>query len=570
MSESLVQAALAISGMLFSSLWEGAIVVAAVWAFTRAFPKIGASTRYAIWLCALVMLVVAPVCTMELSGRHAAQRAPAPFSAVTAADSNVAAGTPAIAAAQSIEHTEASPAKHIDIPLDLSWAIAALWFATAGTGLVILLINLRRLAALRHSAQILRTAFGYTVLASGHTHVPLAIGFVHPAVVLPSSLNEELPAQAIDAIVMHEVAHLRRYDVWTNALARVLQALLVLNPLAWVVLARLSVEREIACDDWVVSRLDAGEVFANALAKMACRPAFASIAAPSAIGSKHTIVERIERLLDKRPRRLRLSAIALTGILLLLTLFVTTVPTISPVLAFAPQGCADHPALMEGINNDMRPTGRWVPLKYDASKAKNAQNTVMDVTIDAKGNLNSVAVVSTPHKRDGEAAKRFFEMGHYKPAVVNCKAVTSTVRIAGLIDIAPPAPISIVRADYPNGWSAAHPGACRVPDLTHGGVPDVRLVNNKTLTASVLVRVDSSGKVADARLTQSSGNATYDNATLAAARAGTYPLGDGFKPVRPRGATLSWNAAHGYSLYSKCTPLPGEYTWTTTFPPASS
>ncbi len=111
-----------------------------------------------------------------------------------------------------------------------------------------------------------------------------------------------------------------------------------------------------------------------------------------------------------------------------------------------------------------------------------------------------------------------------------------------------------------------------MPDLTHGGVPDVRLDTRKTVTASVLVRVDTSGRVVNTALVQSSGNPMYDNATLAAARGNTYPLGEntGFKPVRPSGASLSWNATHGYGRYSTCKPLPTEYTWTATFPPASS
>jgi TonB family protein len=382
-------------------------------------------------------------------------------------------------------------------------------------------------------------------------------------------LSAELSAEAIDAIVMHEVAHIRRYDVWTNALARVLEALLTLNPFAWFVLARLSVEREIACDDWVVARLDAGEVFANALAKMAFRPAFASIAAPSAIGSKRAVVARIERLLDRRPRRLRLSAAALTSVLVLLTIFATTVPTISPVLAFAPstEGC-NHTVLVEGIDTHWRPTGRWIPITHGNRNPNDPRNTVMDVTVDARGKLVKTTVISTPHARDAAAATRFLAMQKYRSAVVNCKAVASTVRIVGLINIAPPGPISIVRANYPYGWSSEHPGACRVPDLTHGGVPDVRLVTNKPVTASVLVHVDASGNVTNATIMHSSGNTTYDNGTLAAARRNTYPLADGFKPVRPSGASLSWNASHGYSQYSKCAPRPDEYTWTTTFPAA--
>jgi TonB family protein len=86
------------------------------------------------------------------------------------------------------------------------------------------------------------------------------------------------------------------------------------------------------------------------------------------------------------------------------------------------------------------------------------------------------------------------------------------------------------------------------------------------------VNVASSGAVTDAAIADSSGNTAFDNATLAAARSKTYPLneGTGFKPVRPNGADLSWNATHGYSRFSKCSPLPDEYVWTATFKPAGS
>ncbi len=400
MNEVVRQVALAISGTFFAGLWEGALILAVVWLFLRAFPGIGASTRYAIWLSTLIAFVVAPVCTIVLSGQHESQALVAPVSAVTA-DSKGSPSAPAIAAPQPTERYPALPAspsapalqhRIIDIPIDLSAALAALWSLIAGVRVAVLLLDLRKIAKLRHSAETLRVELGYTVLASQRTSVPLAIGFIHPAVVLPSSLTAELSVEAIEAIVMHEAAHLRRYDVWTNALARVLEALLALNPLAWLVLVRLSVEREVACDDWVVTRLDAGEVFAHALANLALRPAFASIGAPSAIGSHHALVARIEQTLDRRPRRLRLSAAALAGMLLLLTMFTTIIPPFSPVLAFTPQasaspntvGCTDHPPLMQDVDRSLRPTGRWTPLKDDPTKASNPKNTVLDLTIDAQ------------------------------------------------------------------------------------------------------------------------------------------------------------------------------------------
>ena len=172
---------------------------------------------------------------------------------------------------------------------------------------------------------------------SDRVQVPLAAGFLRPAIILPASLVERLPADAVETIVIHEVAHLRRYDVWTNALARIAEAFVVLNPAAWFVMRRLSMEREIACDDWVVARTGAGDAFARVLAALAgSAGARMPLAAPSALGSRHAIVVRIERLLDSRPRHLRLSPPALGGAFMLLALIAFTVQSVSPVLAYAP------------------------------------------------------------------------------------------------------------------------------------------------------------------------------------------------------------------------------------------
>ena len=161
---------------------------------------------------------------------------------------------------------------------------------------------------------------------------------MHPAIILPSALVEQLDAGAVETIVVHEVAHLRRYDVWTNAFARVAHAFVALNPAAWFVMRRLATEREIACDDWVVARTGSGDAFARTLAALATRVRLrAPLAAPSAVGSRHSVVVRIERLLDARPRRLRLSPPAIGGSLMLLALVALAPQSVSPVLAYDAQ-----------------------------------------------------------------------------------------------------------------------------------------------------------------------------------------------------------------------------------------
>ena len=225
----------------------------------------------------------------------------------------------------------------ITVPPGVALAVALIWMLVAAGRSIVLLLDVRALAAVRRDARLWSTEYDFPVYLSDCVQVPLAAGFVHPSIILPASLVHRLPAEAVEAIVIHEVAHLRRYDVWTNALARVAEAFIVLTPAAWFVMRRLSMEREIACDDWVVARTGGGETFARALASLASGSACRMpLAAPSVLGSRHAIVVRIEELLDSRPRRLRLSPPALGGALVLLALIALAVQSVSPVLAYAP------------------------------------------------------------------------------------------------------------------------------------------------------------------------------------------------------------------------------------------
>ncbi len=582
MNSILAPMALAISSMLFTSIWEGAIIVAIVWTGLRCVPKLGASTRHAIWLCTLMALVAAPIATtVAASTVPSSSNTPVVLIPVTSSSETSA---HRMVAARNAQHSAAAAKvvvpsrRYIDVPLVFSMVVALLCLALAAARSAILVAHLSELARLRRTAVRVRDAFGYPVLASARATVPLAVGFFRPAVMLPANLGAELSPKAIEAIVMHEAAHLRRYDVWTNLVVRILEIALVLNPIAWFVSGRLCVEREIACDDWVVSRIDGGEVLARALATLSCRPLVPSLAVPAAVGSKNALVERIERLLDRRPRRLRVSAGALAGALALLLAFTAIVPVFSPVLALAEgpslastTACVNH-GIMIALPDFRtgKPSHRWVPLGAYAKRATNPRDTVVDATVDANGKLTNVTIVSSPYERDAAAAKNLFERSAYRPAVIGCHPTASSIRVAFGMNMGAAVPISVVSAVYPHGWSRQHPGACKVPDLLHGGIPDVKLTQNTTLSGSVRVVVDARGNVIRASLLHRTGDRAFDAAMLAAAKSYVYPLGasNRFKPVRPDGAPLAWNATHGYNSYATCAPLPTQYTWTTTFPSA--
>ncbi len=107
------------------------------------------------------------------------------------------------------------------------------------------------------------------LLVSPQVTVPAAIGFLRPAVILPEWIVEEMSADEVRQILIHELSHLRRYDDWTNLVQKIVQAFLFFHPAIWWMERRMSMEREMACDDAVLMRTANARSYAECLARMA-------------------------------------------------------------------------------------------------------------------------------------------------------------------------------------------------------------------------------------------------------------------------------------------------------------
>ena len=156
--------------------------------------------------------------------------------------------------------------------------------------------------------------------------VPTVIGALRPAILLPASLVSGLDSQQLTAVLSHEIAHIRRYDLWINLIQRVIESLLFFHPAVWYVSRCLSNERESCCDDLVVSSGIDRLSYAGALLRVAelCAAKMQPAAATSlsVVGNDSTQLERrITRLLstreDSRVRLNRSGAITFTVILVL-------------------------------------------------------------------------------------------------------------------------------------------------------------------------------------------------------------------------------------------------------------
>ncbi|HQZ67410.1 MAG TPA: M56 family metallopeptidase [Planctomycetaceae bacterium] len=134
--------------------------------------------------------------------------------------------------------------------------------------------------------------------------VPAVVGIFQPVILLPPALLSGLDPQQLAAILSHELAHIRRYDLIVNLLQRVVEALLFFHPVTWWISRRVRVERENCCDDYAADSTGRLE-YAGALLQMAelCigrdRGRLSALATLSADGgSASDFAMRVRRLID--------------------------------------------------------------------------------------------------------------------------------------------------------------------------------------------------------------------------------------------------------------------------------
>jgi uncharacterized protein (TIGR03435 family) len=131
------------------------------------------------------------------------------------------------------------------------------------------------------------------LLTSSIVHAPMVIGSLRPVILIPFSSLTGLAAAQIEALLIHELAHIRRNDYLVNLLQSVAEALLFYHPAVWWISGHIRTERELCCDDIAVSFSGDVLAYASALADLeASRSPRAAVAANGA-----SLSDRIARLL---------------------------------------------------------------------------------------------------------------------------------------------------------------------------------------------------------------------------------------------------------------------------------
>ncbi len=343
MSAAGINVATFVLTVLANGLWQAALLAGAAWLVLRIAPGASATTRHAVLVAALIGAIVLPVVTTAAAFVRPATTQPATTAAIEGtkpieyvpqqrvavrAPAHVIQRTPSIASATAALETKPAVAPlrpHVTLPPLVVTVLATLWAVCAVALVVRLVLSLLYLERLKRDALPLSIEYrtrlerwdeagkgtrDVRLCRSPEVTVPIAVGIFDAMILIPERLLEELPAEDLDRVLLHELAHLRRGDDWINALERVAEALFFFNPaIRWIV-RQLDVEREVACDDWVLGRRSEALPYAQCLVKLVESIAWPHqpMVAPGVFVTRRSLSIRIERLLAKqRDVRLRIS-----------------------------------------------------------------------------------------------------------------------------------------------------------------------------------------------------------------------------------------------------------------------
>lgn len=154
-----------------------------------------------------------------------------------------------------------------------------------------------KISALTQQLHIRKTV---TLLESGITKIPVVIGHLKPVIYMPVGLLANLPPDQVEAVLLHELAHIRRNDYLVNLLQNIAETIFFFNPgLLWAS-SLLKQEREHCCDDVALAHTGNRKQFIEALISFKEHVIYSRSHAMAFPGKKSHLLQRVARIIDNR------------------------------------------------------------------------------------------------------------------------------------------------------------------------------------------------------------------------------------------------------------------------------
>lgn len=295
---------------LIHFLWQGALIAGLYWiARTLLVRPENARTRYALSCAALALMIAAPAVTLIanrpqtpapamtwIAGPFTAPPAPGPHSGSIPFES-----LPATAPATQTGATMTW--------LVIIWSICSFVLSIRLIGGCVVAVRIRsqRISApplewqdaLDSLIARTRLSFPVSLLVSGFVQAPAVVGWLKPAILLPAAAITGLTPEHLQALLAHELAHIRRHDYLVSVLQRIAETLLFYHPAIWWLSRQIDNEREACCDDVAVSLAGDTLTYVSALATLESQRSEHLEALLAANGG--SLKRRIARLVGQPP-----------------------------------------------------------------------------------------------------------------------------------------------------------------------------------------------------------------------------------------------------------------------------
>jgi beta-lactamase regulating signal transducer with metallopeptidase domain len=159
------------------------------------------------------------------------------------------------------------------------------------------------------------------VFLSSQVRDGVAVGLFRPIVLIPVSLLTHIPSDMLQAIIAHELAHIRRLDLWVNLAQRLMETLLFFHPAVWWLSHHLRIEREFCCDDLAVKLTGKRITYASTLEAVGrSRLVIPAALALGLRGNTRSMLNRVRHILGLAPTESRFWIVGLIGVALLIPL----------------------------------------------------------------------------------------------------------------------------------------------------------------------------------------------------------------------------------------------------------
>ncbi|MCH7399953.1 M56 family metallopeptidase [Belliella sp. DSM 107340] len=386
----------AIGWMLVHSLWQIAGLGLILWLSLEFLHKKSAAFKYSASVFVLFLVIVSSIGTV-LFYFEPEKESTIAYESVFVDDDKFFPSTAYSnipqTAKSNFEILSSQIEKRIPFLVNL-WFIGAILFMIKFAGSLAELRNLgqkpkkgmpeRWQVTLTEFSKKLKIKHSVKIFQSNHIDTPLTFGVLKPVILIPAGLVFQLSPMQMEAIIAHELAHIKRHDYLINLLQSAMEVIFFFHPVFWYINAIIKTERENASDDAAISVGVQARDLAEALVLVV---QYAKLTQPqlamAAAKSKTPTLDRIKRIMGFHPSQKQ------TSTLTSLTMLTSLLLSVSLILgAHADKSINEDLELMLTEIHSEIDLGEDLWKTFDQDK-NSAQNLEIEVSEELKQNLNS-------------------------------------------------------------------------------------------------------------------------------------------------------------------------------------